>query len=320
MTGVQTCALPIYDAYRVDQGDDLVAELAGGGTDTVFASVHYTLAAQVENLVLTGAGAINGSGNGLGNTITGNAANNALFGGAGADKLQGGGGNDTLDGGAGQDSMAGGAGDDAYRVDQGNDAVVEFAGGGADTVFASVHYTLAAEVENLVLGGAAAINGNGNALANALTGNAAANALWGQGGNDALLGGGGGDTLLGGEGDDTLSGGAGADTLDGGAGQDSFRYGSAAEGGDTIQSFSAADDTIEVSAAGFGGGLAAGSLAAERFVLGAAATAATGQFLYTQSNGQLFWDADGTGAAAAVLIDTIANRSALTSADIQVIA
>jgi Ca2+-binding RTX toxin-like protein len=131
--------------------------------------------------------------------------------------------------------LVGGAGDDQYRVDQGNDAVVELAGGGTDTVFSAVSFSLAADVENLALTGVAAVNGNGNGLGNVLTGNGAANALWGQGG------------------DDTLQGGAGADTLDGGAGRDSFRYGSAAEGGDTIRAFSAADDTVEVSAAGFGG-------------------------------------------------------------------
>jgi len=42
--------------------------------------VTYTLAAQVENLVLTGATAINGTGNDLANTLSGNAASNTLDG------------------------------------------------------------------------------------------------------------------------------------------------------------------------------------------------------------------------------------------------
>jgi serralysin len=44
----------------------------------------YTLTNNVENLVLD-TGAVSGTGNGLGNTITGNAADNTLTGGAGAD-------------------------------------------------------------------------------------------------------------------------------------------------------------------------------------------------------------------------------------------
>ncbi len=64
------------------------------GTDAVKAFVTYTLPQNVENLILTGSAAINGTGNAQVNLITGNAAANTLAGGAGDDVLQGGGGAD----------------------------------------------------------------------------------------------------------------------------------------------------------------------------------------------------------------------------------
>ena len=102
------------DVYVVDNLGDSIAELAGGGTDAVEASITYTLGAELENLQLTGGSAINGTGNGLSNVITGNGAANMLSGGAGSDALSGMGGNDLLIGGAGGDTLTGGLGADAF--------------------------------------------------------------------------------------------------------------------------------------------------------------------------------------------------------------
>ena len=87
-------------------------------------SVTYTLAANVENLVLTGAAAINGTGNALDNMLTGNAGNN------------------TLDGGLGADTMAGGLGNDIYVVDNAGDVVSEAPATAPTPVQSSVTYTL----------------------------------------------------------------------------------------------------------------------------------------------------------------------------------
>lgn len=106
-----------------------------------------------------------------------------------------GGGNDRLDGGTGADAMAGGAGADTYVVDDIGDTVTELAGGGTDTVEASISCALTDNVETLTLTDGAAINGTGNALNNILTGNSGDNVLAG-GGADSLTGGLGADTFL----------------------------------------------------------------------------------------------------------------------------
>ena len=184
------------DTYTVDNSGDTVVENAGEGTDVINSSASYTMAANVENLTLTGTSAINGSGNDLNNLLTGNSA---------ANMLSGGGGNDSLNGGTGADTLIGGLGDDTYTVDNIGDLVVENAGEGTDVINSSVSYTLAANVENLTLTGTAAINGTGNASDNVLTGNTAANTLSGGAGNDILNGGTGADSLIGGLGDDTYT-------------------------------------------------------------------------------------------------------------------
>jgi Ca2+-binding RTX toxin-like protein len=71
----------------------------------------YTLGSNVENLTLTGTGAINGTGNSLNNQLTGNSANNVLSGANGNDTLRGGLGNDTTNGGSGNDTFLFGRGE-----------------------------------------------------------------------------------------------------------------------------------------------------------------------------------------------------------------
>ncbi|MEZ5962062.1 MAG: M10 family metallopeptidase C-terminal domain-containing protein, partial [Hyphomonadaceae bacterium] len=172
------------DTYYANISIDFVDEALNAGNDTVIASGSYTLFANVENLILTGA-ATNGTGNGLDNVITGN---------GNANTLSGLGGNDTLNGGEGADTMIGGLGNDTFYVDNAGDVVTENASEGTDTVRSTLaSYTLSANVENLILE-TGALNGTGNALANTITGNS---------GNNILDGGAGADTMIGGNGDDT---------------------------------------------------------------------------------------------------------------------
>jgi hypothetical protein len=133
-----------------------------------------------------------------------------IFSGAGADTLTGDAGANQLDGGLGADTMAGGAGNDTYVVRDSGDVIIELAGGGRDAVKAFVSHTLADNVENLTLAGAA--RGTGNALANVINGSAGAERLEGLGGRDTLIGGGGRDVLAGGADADTFVFGAVSDS------------------------------------------------------------------------------------------------------------
>src|SRR5688572_6885086 len=104
------------DTHIIDNPGDVVIEDPGEGTDRVESSVAYVLAANVENLTLTGSGSFNGTGNSLANLVIGNSGNNGL------------------DGAGGADTMRGGLGDDNYIVDNAGDAAVEASGEGTDGV------------------------------------------------------------------------------------------------------------------------------------------------------------------------------------------
>ena len=155
------------DTYVVGAGDTTI-EAVNAGTDTVQSAITWTLASNVENLILTGSSVVNATGNASDNVLSGNTAANVL---------------------------TGGLGNDIYVVGTG-DTTVEAAGAGSDTVQSSVNWTLSANVETLVLTGVAAVNGIGNTLGNLLIGNSAANLLTGGLGVDTLTGGAGADTFV----------------------------------------------------------------------------------------------------------------------------
>ena len=121
----------------VDNAGDVVTEVSAEGTDVVSASVSYTLGANVENLTLTGAAGLSGTGNAQANVITGNGGANVLNGGDGDDYLIGGAGNDSLTGGNGNDTFSSGVGNDLLTGGGGNDKYLFARADGIDTIVES---------------------------------------------------------------------------------------------------------------------------------------------------------------------------------------
>jgi Ca2+-binding RTX toxin-like protein len=261
------------DSYVIDDVGDRIEELYGKGTDTVESSVSYSLSSNVEHLTLVGTAAVDARGTNVSNSLTGNSADNLL------------------DGRGGEDRLVGGDGNDTYLVDDADDVVIELdSQGAADVVKSRASYQLSGHVEELVLEGTRAIDGTGNAADNRITGNASANEIGGGGGNDRLVG---------------------------GAGADMFRFDTALDrlaNVDDILDFSVADDTIQLDQGVFGG-LSTGSLRATAFRTGDVAVEADDRILYDADSGKIFYDADGSGAGAAILFATVTAGTALTNAD-----
>lgn len=142
-----------------------------------------------------------------------------------------------------------------------------------------------------------------------LSGLGGADTIKGGAGNDWLTGGAARDVLQGGDGNDHLEGNTGRDRLTGGNGADSFVFRSAADAGDRITDFDGAEgDRLVFFRDGFGG--AAGVLS------GATVNTAHQGLFFETTTGQLTFDADGAGAAARVLVVTLAGVTALAFDDL----
>jgi Ca2+-binding RTX toxin-like protein len=247
--------------------------------------------------------------------LYGDDGNDSLLGGNGDDALYGGNGNDTLDGGVGLDELSGGQGDDVYYVDNRYDLIFESANAGLDTVYTVTDFVLSSNLENIILTGAVADKtATGNGLANVLTANSFGSKLYGLAGND---------TLNGGLGNDILDGGAGDDLLKGNGGANTFVLNVPKSGLDIIQDFVSSQDKLQVSARSFGGGLRAEvALNSNQLITGSGvnnATSAAQRFIYNTDNGNLYFDADGSGRSEKVQIAVLSNLSNLNANNFMVV-
>ncbi|MDQ6433016.1 hypothetical protein RB623_02985 [Mesorhizobium sp. LHD-90] len=278
------------DAYLVYSAATTIIEGASQGiSDKVAAAVDFTLGVNVhvETLATTKASGTSGIG------LTGNALKQEIVGNAGANVLH--------DGGVGAaDTLRGLGGNDTYRVFNAGDVIVEaFSQGTADRVTAAVDYKLATGVyvELLTTNGSTGtldIDLTGNELAQEIIGNAGDNRLEGKGGND---------------------------TLRGLAGDDTFVFASAlgAANVDTVLDFFVVEDRFLLSDAIFTA-LDTGTLAAAAFRANTTGLAqdANDRIVYETDTGEVYYDADGTGAAAGIEFATIDTGLALTNMDFSV--
>ena len=174
------------DVYWVDNTGDMVNELANEGSDTVMASVDFTLGANVENLTLVGSANLRGTGSSADNVLRGNTGNNVLDGGSGNDTLYGDAGNDTLTGGSGSDALYGDAGDDS--LDGGSSDDYLSGGSGNDTLDG-------ASGTDVLQGGSGNDTLRETSGASVLDGGAGADLLHFEGGAGFLAGGKGNDII-----------------------------------------------------------------------------------------------------------------------------
>ena len=148
-----------------------------------------------------------------------------------------------------------------------------------------------------------------------ITGSAGSDNLWGSASADVI------DAR---EGDDWLDGDAGADTLTGGGGSDSFVFHASESALDSVTDFVSAIDKLVFDNNGFAGIGAPGGFAAgdARFAAGPGFTSgrdATDRFIYDSLGGNLYYDADGSGAGASRLVASLQGAPALAATDIEVV-
>ncbi len=292
-------------------GDARIAETAYGGSIIALGGGDDALSAGRDADTVYG-----GDGD---DRISGRGGDDALYGSSGADTLNGGDGYDTLDGGDGDDVLSGGAGDDLLVGGEGNDSLL--GGKGADWVDYSRHF--AVQVDLAITGrqdtGGAGLdrlndieNVIGSTRDDRLRGDDRANALDGSEGRDSINGRGG---------DDVLTGGAGRDALTGGTGRDTFVFMQPERSSslrDRITDFESGTDHLALDREAFSAfeGASAGGIAANAFVLGREAATTQQSLIYDRTAGLLYYDADGSGAGAQVLIAELGAGTVLAAQDI----
>jgi Ca2+-binding RTX toxin-like protein len=312
------------DTLRGGDGNDLLEGGAGGDSlrgDEGYDYASYTRAA--EGVTVFMGGPIYNAGEAAGDTYTsiegvlgsnfadligGDNSSNVIQGYGGNDWLLGIGGDDWLIGGDGYDLLEGGLGHDILEGGDSLDVASYRNATAGVTVNFRDHMQNAGEafgdtykdIENIW----------GSDHADVIVGHDTGGQVYGFDGNDYLFGYGGNDNLYGGGGIDQLSGGTGADT---------FFFLQMSEGGDTISDFVSGQDLVFASQYWFGFTVQApGRILDSQFVAGTtpAGVGPAPQFLWDTDDCKLYYDQDGAGGMAPVLLATFAAGTTMTAADI----
>jgi Ca2+-binding RTX toxin-like protein len=290
------------DVLAGEYGNDVIN--GGAGIDTV--TYEFVFSPVTVDLLITGpqntigegidtiTNVENLTGTYYDDTLSGNAAKNVIEGGNGNDLINGRGNDDTLRGGDGDDILIGSGGDDAIYGNAGNDTASYVGASSAVSVSLAI-------------------------VGSQPTGGAGSDTLSGI---ENLSGSNYDDTLTGAGGTNILNGRTGSDMLTGGTGADLFLFDTALNGMtnvDKIMDFVHGQDIIQLDDDIFTAAGAVGTLDANALVLGNAAADADDRIIYNSASGNIFYDADGNGAGAAILFAHVTAGTVLTNSDFQIV-
>jgi Ca2+-binding RTX toxin-like protein len=266
----------------------------------------------------------------------------AIQGTANADTLKGTKGWDTLDGLAGNDKLTGDKGLDTFIISSGSDTITDFnnllgTAVGQEILQVSSSASVSATLKAAWTATGASFNNGMATLLSAgssidlsaidqgsgwnLTNTGKSTTFKGSLFDDVLTGGAATDNLIGGAGNDVLNGGKGVDHLTGGTGADTFRFsgGTGASNADRITDFVSGVDKIQIDATLLKNETK-GQLSDTKFTAAKAATNATQHFVYDNTNGNIWYDADGSGTKVkAVLLGVLDNNAALNANDVWIV-
>lgn len=153
----------------------------------------------------------------------------------------------------------------------------------------------------------------------------------GKGGSDQVVGGKGSDTLLGNNGKDTIQGNSGNDSLNGGNGKDELTGGSgfdtfvfnsdldSSSNVDTITDMTPGGDAIDLALSVFTKLGSKGVLQAKKFKIGSEATDKTDRIIYDDTNGNLYYDPDGSKSTEQIQFAKLDAGLALSNTDFFVV-
>jgi Ca2+-binding RTX toxin-like protein len=305
----------IYGASAADNvsaGDGADKIYGGAGNDTLL-GFFGSEGGDGKDSIFGGAGRDTVVGGDANDLLSGGDAMDILVGGEGDDRAYGGDGGDSVMGDLGNDQLYGGVGGDTVMGGEGNDRIY---GGGGSNVLIGDNGTdqIFGSSESDTLAG-----GNGN---DRLFGGGGADVLDGSENADLMVGATGNDSLFGGNGNDTLRGGSGMDYLSGGGGNDRFVFDTGLSLGniDTIDDFTIGQDLMLLDKSVFTGLTGTGPLSAAQFRLGSSAADASDRIIYDGTNGNLYYDPDGSGGKAAILIALLDSGLGLDGGDFRLIA